>query len=458
MADAKRSSSQIVSDAFEHEDKRANTVKPGRKPVDTEPKSRRTAQNRAAQRAYRERKERKMKDLEDKVASLEDDKMKALSEKDVLKAQIGFLKRELRRVTSKSSFPLSEETTETSSQLSRERSLPSFGLPNSAILWPCSSTSASSDVILQSHQNKQQIPDLFNTSSPSTSPMDDSNNVTPNSSSFNVSSGPYSTATPNMTANLDKDLNPFCAKLSEACGDATKPEPKVRRWEYPVPPYVETEDPIFALPKVESPFHSLFSPNENLSDPFFSEQKAASFLDFPPTVDTPQNDPLAFLNNAGFDVTLAFGNSINNEVEKSGDDADSKLSNLVTEDSLFDSLTQSNSDFDFNTYVKDEYSSAGTSRTNSEVGGRRAASSMSSFDNSPTIFEDTSEVVPAGQKTMDCSEIWDRITSHPRYTEIDIDHLCMELQTKAKCSDKGVVVNVSDVKRIVENSAMKKKV
>ena len=46
--------------------------KSGQKPIDTEPKSKRTAQNRAAQRAYRERKERKMKELEDKVRLLED--------------------------------------------------------------------------------------------------------------------------------------------------------------------------------------------------------------------------------------------------------------------------------------------------------------------------------------------------------------------------------------------------
>lgn len=54
----------------------------GRKPIDTEPKSKRTAQNRAAQRAYRERKERKMKELEDKVRLLEDANVRALTETD----------------------------------------------------------------------------------------------------------------------------------------------------------------------------------------------------------------------------------------------------------------------------------------------------------------------------------------------------------------------------------------
>ncbi|KAG8532909.1 uncharacterized protein KY384_002787 [Bacidia gigantensis] len=45
--------------------------KPGRKPLTAEPTTKRKAQNRAAQRAFRERKERHLKDLETKVEDLE---------------------------------------------------------------------------------------------------------------------------------------------------------------------------------------------------------------------------------------------------------------------------------------------------------------------------------------------------------------------------------------------------
>ena len=44
--------------------------KPGRKPLTSEPTSKRKAQNRAAQRAFRERKEKHLKDLETKVEDL----------------------------------------------------------------------------------------------------------------------------------------------------------------------------------------------------------------------------------------------------------------------------------------------------------------------------------------------------------------------------------------------------
>ncbi|KAL8676009.1 MAG: hypothetical protein Q9186_007427 [Xanthomendoza sp. 1 TL-2023] len=55
-----------------HEGNERNNKKPGRKPLNSsEPTTKRKAQNRAAQRAFRERKERHLKDLETKVDDLE---------------------------------------------------------------------------------------------------------------------------------------------------------------------------------------------------------------------------------------------------------------------------------------------------------------------------------------------------------------------------------------------------
>ncbi|SMN17817.1 similar to Saccharomyces cerevisiae YDR423C CAD1 AP-1-like basic leucine zipper (bZIP) transcriptional activator involved in stress responses [Maudiozyma saulgeensis] len=60
--------------------------------------------------------------------------------------------------------------------------------------------------------------------------------------------------------------------------------------------------------------------------------------------------------------------------------------------------------------------------------------------------DDANAVVPSkDDDLLKCSEIWDRITSHPKYSDIDIDGLCGELMSKAKCSERGVVVNASDV-------------
>lgn len=468
MPETKRNISKVEGELPEHDDKKQNTSKLGRKPIDTEPKNRRTAQNRAAQRAYRERKERKMKDLEDKVASLEDDKMKALSEQDILKAQIDLLKRELSRVTGgQGSIPVMSQKAAaayatTAAAPVRSDTKSSVGSADGftgASLWSWNSSS-NSDLLLQS-RNSNQLPDLVSASSSSTSPLNDTLSTTPSSNSIDYGRGLDAISSNlNLMPTFDEQVNPFCAKLSEACGTAKKPEPKVRRWGNPVPPYVDSTDAVFPLPVYESPFQSLFSPNENISDPFFSEGNPTANLTLPTVDGHAQNDPLAFLNDAGFDVSLAFGNSFNDVVEKGAAEVtDDKLSSLVTEDSLFDSLSKpGNTDFNFNEFIHETpHSSVSTTRTNSEVGARHPTSSLSSFNNSPTILEGKEEeVVPAGDKTMKCSEIWDRITAHPRYTEIDIDGLCKELQTKAKCSEKGVVINVNEVNHLIERSALKK--
>lgn len=62
--------------------------KPGRKPLTSEPTSKRKAQNRAAQRAFRERKEKYLKDLEVKVQDLEKQSESANHENSVLRARV----------------------------------------------------------------------------------------------------------------------------------------------------------------------------------------------------------------------------------------------------------------------------------------------------------------------------------------------------------------------------------
>ncbi|EDK44566.1 hypothetical protein LELG_02745 [Lodderomyces elongisporus NRRL YB-4239] len=110
MTDVKRNYSDIVSPPVDNADldsgndlKKLHT-KPGRKQIETEPKSKRTAQNRAAQRAYRERKERKMQELEEKVKMLEDENVRATTETDFLQAQVNILKNELAKYRGTTDF------------------------------------------------------------------------------------------------------------------------------------------------------------------------------------------------------------------------------------------------------------------------------------------------------------------------------------------------------------------
>ncbi|KAK7509194.1 AP1-like transcription factor [Phyllosticta citriasiana] len=78
----------------EGEEKQAK--KPGRKPLTSEPTTKRKAQNRAAQRAFRERKEKHLKDLETKVQELEKASDATNHENGLLRAQVERLQMELR--------------------------------------------------------------------------------------------------------------------------------------------------------------------------------------------------------------------------------------------------------------------------------------------------------------------------------------------------------------------------
>ncbi|KAI9807587.1 MAG: hypothetical protein M1825_005527 [Sarcosagium campestre] len=70
--------------------------KPGRKPLTSEPTNKRKAQNRAAQRAFRERKEKHLSDLEVKVAELEKVSESTNHENGLLRAQVEKLQSELK--------------------------------------------------------------------------------------------------------------------------------------------------------------------------------------------------------------------------------------------------------------------------------------------------------------------------------------------------------------------------
>ncbi|KAF3989215.1 hypothetical protein FT663_02896 [Candidozyma haemuli var. vulneris] len=458
MTDSKREHPDFADPpALAHDDKKAH-VKPGRKFSNTEPKSKRTAQNRAAQRAYRERKEKKMKDLEDKVADLEDRNIKAATEQDLLKAQIDLLKRELARHRGHSDFSDLQLPTSvgklTNPNPDRKENKPkaSPGKSGSAE-FPWAEQNLHSVPSGYSDSSNQHLPDLVSGSSSSTSP-NENNFVSPDSqnseslpaSSIHMNLSPSNQF--NISPRYEEQLDPFCVKLNEACGTKQKPVPKYRREGGNIPP-VRDED----LPQPvtqDNDFQTLFTPAENINDPFFTDSSNYNF-EFPSNDE--QNDLLSFYNDNNFDVSLAFGNPTNeleNRQDKSG-----LIDGLVTEESAYDPLGSVNTDFNFNEFVKSSLPSDASSRTNSVSGAHRSTSSVTSYNsNSPAIKEEAKdeEFVPASEKTIKCSEIWDRITSHPRYTELDIDGLCNELKSKAKCSEKGVVLDSKDVNKLIEKS------
>ncbi|EGV63639.1 hypothetical protein CANTEDRAFT_114631 [Yamadazyma tenuis ATCC 10573] len=460
MADIKRHHDELASASpvdYSDLDGSKKHVKPGRKPIESEPKSKRTAQNRAAQRAYRERKERKMKDLEEKVELLQDENLKMNTESDFLRAQIDMLKNELIKVkgddfelnlpqrvgklTKPSNHSNSSNTlnSKSSSDFSDSRSV------SSSVNDSSPNTDVSENILRSEFPWSKNNLQLNQTSYEDRSIGKLGYNNVPDLVSGSVSSNSNSPLNDNIlfegSERFEEQSDPFCKSLNEVCGTKECPVPKYKQkqqQQQQPTTQIDRKTPQ-ALTNIPTDMGKKDSISSNSPFSFFNnDQLFADPFSFNLTPKNDDNDPLSFLNDNNFDVNLAFDDG------KSGIDHTS-LDSLVTEESLYDPLrNQQNNNFNLNEFVKTSFSDKSSS------GG--GASQQESV---PALAEDD-EVVPAPEKTFKCSEIWDRITSHPRYTEIDIDGLCSELKTKARCSERGVVVNASDVNTLLEQSATKR--
>lgn len=129
VSDASEDWEEGDSKRREGDDKQAK--KPGRKPLTTEPTTKRKAQNRAAQRAFRERKEKHLKDLETKVAELTKDAEIEKQENGLLRAQVERLQAELKeyrsRMASDSSRAQSSSTYKPTTRSDFTFQFPAFG-------------------------------------------------------------------------------------------------------------------------------------------------------------------------------------------------------------------------------------------------------------------------------------------------------------------------------------------
>ncbi|KAK3811511.1 MAG: hypothetical protein JOS17DRAFT_494593 [Linnemannia elongata] len=53
------------------------------------------------------------------------------------------------------------------------------------------------------------------------------------------------------------------------------------------------------------------------------------------------------------------------------------------------------------------------------------------------------------ERALPCPEVWEHIAKHPNFDDADIDDLCAEMKAKAKCSGHGPVIPVKEVTNIM---------
>ncbi|KAF7727098.1 hypothetical protein EC973_008061 [Apophysomyces ossiformis] len=69
---------------------------------------------------------------------------------------------------------------------------------------------------------------------------------------------------------------------------------------------------------------------------------------------------------------------------------------------------------------------------------------MEQFDHTPD------PITLTDAKLIPYSKVWELISEHPRFDEFDLDELCEELKSKAKCSGTGPVIEETELNNVLQ--------
>ncbi|KAI9373569.1 transcription factor PAP1-domain-containing protein [Aspergillus egyptiacus] len=440
------------------EDKAAK--KPGRKPLTSEPTSKRKAQNRAAQRAFRERKEKHLKDLETKVEELQKASDTANQENGLLKAQVERLQVELREYRKRlswvthgnalsaiNSYPGNANRMSGLNNNEFMFDFPKFGdLPGSRIL----NGPLSNSIENNKPKEENQIPGVLRHSVQSSTPGRTRTNASPRGATPSTTTPPanglqtsyapnipvYNSRQSNTNHDTSNSDSPSSSTDSHQflSSSGTSPEPSVQSPAQKPKDSTEEQHHSCGIDGEESFCAQLGLACGNIRNPVPAvrqqSESATNTPSQPKDTETTGNsdiiqglDFMAQQNGGQFDPLL-FGDW------------------REPQDAI---LSQ-----DFNTFFDDAFAmpELGSPAHDSTEGGQPKKSILDQIDNG---LDD--EVVPGEDKTqmLSCNKIWDRLQSMEKFRngEIDVDNLCSELRTKARCSEGGVVVNQKDVDDII---------
>ncbi|KAF7543575.1 hypothetical protein G7Z17_g10630 [Cylindrodendrum hubeiense] len=400
--------------------------KPGRKPLTSEPSSKRKAQNRAAQRAFRERKERHLKDLETKVEELEKASEAANHENGRLRAQVDRMTSELNQYKSRVTLmtnpkaiprekvPFGNAAVNNLSDVNFQFEFPKFGMlpgppsvnktqkPSSQPTSPhqqVSATTTSNGLTNGNNSPQAQYKDDLSKFSGVFSPSMSSSAT--NMSRGSLDSGNYSVggATSSPSASSHSNTGP-----SSSCG--TSPEPF-------------TQSPMGFKPVETLTTIGEEHPSVSNGEPV----SRFSNVDLSST----NFDWLAQQNGGQFDPQL-FGDY--------REPQENVLSNPSFDDFFNDAI-----DTDFFT----PYNVAPSPNV-----AKNAPAHKKNLIDEIDAQQDMDDE-PLKKSSMNCNELWEKLQACPKAQtgEFDLDGLCSELTKKAKCSGTGPVVGETDFDTIL---------
>lgn len=437
----------------EGEDKQAK--KPGRKPLTSEPTTKRKAQNRAAQRAFRDRKEKHLKDLETKVGELEKASDATNHENGLLRAQVQRLQTELREYRKRLSLSspglnrnspsasgfssLLGKSTNTYANSNFSFDFPRFGgLPGTQLL------------------DNSLLPKTKDASITSTVPgrqYSSGGSMSSNTNNHRLSAAISPTSTSALpskdgvqrsnTRNGVTTLNEFTST------NPTAPRSSIDN-------STQSQSRIFQF----NSGSSSYSGSQSVSSTSPTNQDSSCGTSPEPSHTSPKQnlDTIA-------DGYVCHGNS---EVYPA-----TVKSTTISTSTIDDFVNQNGGQFDPTLFGEYRETQAAIVGEGDFTGGFFNDAFLNADYGSPFHFGDTptvqktnpieeivraqdgeEEVVPGEDvnSMLNCHKIWDKLSSRPEFKDgtIDIDNLCSELRAKARCSESGVVIDHKDVEAALQ--------
>ncbi|KAI0026244.1 transcription factor PAP1-domain-containing protein [Xylariomycetidae sp. FL0641] len=423
--------------------------KPGRKPLTNEPSSKRKAQNRAAQRAFRERKEKHLKDLETKVEELEKASAAANNENSQLRAQVDKMTLELDQYKKRLSvmggsnprpdMPRNHHgfggaAISNINDVNFQFEFPKFGvLPGPSYTSsnggngtrhssnPSSSGNSPNSHVSPGGKTKEQT-------SPSTK-RDNSDSQAKDAISrfagvFNNSAlydGTYGVN--GSRTSLDS------AQYSVNGGNGGSPSSSSNSNMGPSSSCGTSPEPFTQSPLGFKPLETLTTIGEEQSG-LTSGTATASGFDALGNIDFTNFDWLSQQNGGQFDPQL---------FSEYREPQDNILANTSFDDSFFNDAF----DIDFTTPYNVPAATNPAAPPKKDI--------CAEIDAKKEADDDTIVTAPNG-KLLTCNNIWEKLQGCPRVQagDLDLDGLCSDLQKKAKCGGSGAVVDELDFKTVMK--------
>ncbi|KAJ8520370.1 hypothetical protein ONZ45_g2817 [Pleurotus djamor] len=397
----------------------------------------RKEQNRAAQRAFRERKEKHVKDLEDKVAALEAKNEATQTENDNLKDLLSRLQTEnvlLKSATFTFSMPKSVEGAQFTQSPTTDNSVNMFNTTSPSAPSP-SETASSSTSPKTNYLSSIDWNALTPFDSSMLSALDDTPQSAISSNSMNMDFSMPGNAGPSLSSYTTIANNPsFMSFASMFDSTSTPPNPEPTPFTYDMSSVMSTWSPP---PSTDS--NSL---DDLFGNMLGTPQPPVDFNVLMTTSPSPSLSPISHHNSTGrspADTSSASSPSSNPSPSDKPD-----LSQHQDCPKTKAEIEQA---------IKVDSPFAPPSGKNATSDSPFASCLVNKGNETPTVACHGSGFpkIEKSDQNIEVLSAWKTIRSNPQFKDVDINDLCSQFTNKARCDGTKVVLDPQGVHNIIES-------